>query len=94
MNISSNTLEKIFLSTESAANQNILLELPSGPAHAPRFNNRDIQRAVYAYIRAVRALGRTRLNTAEIADGLGIPTDWVNRAVTSLRRRGVRTLHG
>ena len=57
-----------------------------------RHKNAGIEAAVYTYIRAVRALGRKKLRTEEIADALALPIEDVNRAVSSLRRRGVRVV--
>ena len=48
--------------------------------------------AVYGYIRAIRALGRTGVNTSEIAAALSLPISTVNRAVSALRSQGVRVL--
>ncbi len=52
--------------------------------------NGKIERAVYAHIRAVRALGRTRINTSEIADALSLKVSEVHRAVERLKNKGVR----
>jgi len=54
----------------------------------------SVQNAVYAYIQAIRALGRTEINTSEIADALSLPVAEVNRAISSLRKKGVRALNG
>lgn len=53
---------------------------------------KKIQRAIYAHIRAVRALGRERITTGEIAEALSLPVSEVNRAVTGLKKKGVRPL--
>jgi hypothetical protein len=52
--------------------------------------SRAVENAVYAYIRAMRALGHTALNTAEVAVALSLPTIEVNRAITALKKKGVR----
>jgi len=54
--------------------------------------NNEIEKAVYAHIRAVRALGRTQINTSDIADALSLPVSEVNRAITQLKKKGVRVL--
>jgi hypothetical protein len=52
----------------------------------------EIEKAVYAHIRAVRALGRTRINTADIADALSLSVNEINRAIVRLKKKGVRVL--
>jgi hypothetical protein len=56
--------------------------------------NKAVHNAVYAYIRAVRALGRTKITTAEVAEALSLPVVEVNGALSSLKKRGVRALNG
>lgn len=53
-------------------------------------NLKAIEDAVYAHIRAIRALGRTRINTAEIAQALSVSQRDVDRAVENLKGKGVR----
>jgi hypothetical protein len=53
-----------------------------------------VQNAVYAYIRAVRALGRTEINTREVAAALSLPVVKVDGAISSLKKKGVRVLNG
>lgn len=53
---------------------------------------KDIERAVFGYIRAMRALGHTKINTTTIADALSLPITEVNRVVARLQERGVRPL--
>lgn len=59
---------------------------------APRShsNRKPLEDAVYGYIRAVRALGRTSVNTTEIASALGLPLGAVESALSALRDRGVK----
>jgi hypothetical protein len=52
--------------------------------------NRNIENAIYAHIRAIRALGRKTINTIEIAEALSIPVTQVNAAIGSLKRKGVK----
>jgi hypothetical protein len=54
--------------------------------------DRAIQHAVYAYIRARRALGHTRVNSLEIAEALGINPGRVHEVLDSLRARGVKVV--
>jgi hypothetical protein len=65
------------------------------PLARPRLRRRDgqekrIENAVYAHIRAVRALGRTEVNTAEIAKALRLPLKEVERAVSRLVSKGIK----
>src|SRR3990167_4624167 len=50
----------------------------------------DMEKAVYAHIRAIRALGRTSVNTVEIAEALGVQTARVSEAIKNLESKGVR----
>lgn len=55
-------------------------------------HDNKIERAVYSHIRAIRTLGRTQINTSDIADALSLDVKDVNRAVTKLRAKGVRKI--
>jgi len=57
--------------------------------NSPRKNAR-IEAAVYAYLRARRALGVTSLNSVEIARALNLTNDVVEAAVATLRNKGVK----
>jgi hypothetical protein len=57
-----------------------------------RSRQRKIERAVFSYIRAVRTLGRTKTNTAEVADALSLPVREVNLAIKALKTKGVKEL--
>jgi hypothetical protein len=57
---------------------------------APRNSSKDIERAVYSYLRAVRALGRTELNVSDVAGALHIATPLVVAALSALRSKGVK----
>ena len=50
----------------------------------------DIERAVYGHIRALRALGRTTVNTVEVARSLGITASDVEAALIALKSKGVK----
>ena len=93
---SSNTSNRLILSTECANPGGFQVSV--NPRHrtlAPRTRDaKRVENAVYAYIRAVRALGRTKLITAEIADALSLSTVEVNEAISSLKEKGVRVLNG
>jgi len=53
-------------------------------------NSEAIEAAVYSYIQALRALGKTQVNTAEIARALGLPMSNVEKALPKLTERGIR----
>lgn len=50
-----------------------------------------VERAVYAHIQAMRSLGRTSINTADIAKALSLSRAQVERAAANLRERGVKS---
>jgi hypothetical protein len=52
----------------------------------------DVGAAVYAHIRAMRALGRTTVNTAEVAKALSLDVGVVDRAVAEMTSKGVKVL--
>jgi hypothetical protein len=98
MNLSnSNTLNRLILSTESTTGEQFQVDdIPHARrTHArPIRARKNVQNAVYAHIRAIRALGRTEINTGEIADALSLPVAEVNRAISSLKKKGVNALNG
>lgn len=50
----------------------------------------SVESAVFAHIRAMRALGRVTANTAQIARALSVTTREVDQAVSRLHDRGVK----
>ncbi len=54
---------------------------------------KGVEDAVYGYIQAVRALGRTHISTLEIASALNLPVSSVQQASAALISKGVK-LHG
>ena len=52
--------------------------------------SKKVEAAVYSHIRAVRGLGRTTINTAEIAAALNLPRVIVEQAITGLAKKGVK----
>jgi hypothetical protein len=95
MNSSSNTLNRLVLSSESTTRERFQVDdIPRSRVLRPIRTSKGVQNAVYAYIRAIRALGRTKINTSEIADSLSISTAQVNRAISALKKNGVRALNG
>jgi hypothetical protein len=57
-----------------------------------KMSNKDIESAVYSHIQAVRALGRTQVNTAEIAAALRLRAEVVLRTIHALEGKGVKVL--
>ena len=58
------------------------------PGH--RRNHKAIEAAVYRYIQALRALGKTQVNTAEIARALGLPVSNVDQVIPKLNEKGIK----
>lgn len=66
---------------------------PSNPAPVRTLRaaaSGHVESAVYAHLRAMRSLGRTSANTAQIAKALALPLKEVDRAVQNLTHRGVK----
>lgn len=62
----------------------------SAPRPQPPRKTEAIEAAVYSYIQALRALGKTQINTAEIARALGIPISIVASVLPKLSEKGIR----
>jgi hypothetical protein len=62
---------------------------PTPPAETE--TTRDVEGAVFGYIRAIRALGRMHVSTDEIARALGLSLAEVQGTLAALRSRGVNT---
>jgi hypothetical protein len=93
MTSSTSTLDRLILSTESTTRGQFPVNDIPGIRQRARVG-KSIENAVYSYIRAVRALGRTAIITTEIADALSLTVADVNRAISSLKKKGVRELNG
>jgi len=50
----------------------------------------DVEAAVFAYIQAIRALGKTDVNTTEISRALRIPLGDVQAVIKTLAKKGVK----
>ena len=83
----SGTFEKAI--TDASANRISVARLVQS---AKNIKPSDIERAVYAHIRAIRVLGKKSVNTAEIAEALGISLDEVHGALGALKKKGVKVL--
>ena len=62
----------------------------AGTGGAGSLSNKNVESAVYAHIQAIRALGRTTINTVEISNALGLPQAIVDGTLDSLKKKGVR----
>jgi hypothetical protein len=62
--------------------------LPS-PPDRPSVSEEKITAAVYAYVQAQRALGKTRITTDEIARALSLSLTVVRNAMQTLSAKGV-----
>jgi DNA-binding MarR family transcriptional regulator len=93
----SSTSSRLALSTESTTKDQFQVdEMPSVRRTRTRapLSRKNVLNAVYAHIRAIRALGRTEVNTSDIAEALSLPVAEVNRAVSSLKKKGVKASNG
>jgi hypothetical protein len=53
-------------------------------------SKKRIEDAVYGYLQAVRALGKTQVNSSEIARALGLSVSQVDEILPKLSAKGVR----
>jgi len=94
MKSSTNTLNCLVLSSDSTATVSTFRpENPIPVVKRPWRDKKATENAIYGYIRAVRALGRTEVNTIEIADALSLSIAAVDQALVSLRKKGVKPLN-
>ncbi len=64
---------------------------PKVTTSTPRADEKaKVEAAVYSYMQAVRALGRNRVNTREIAEALGLTVAEVDAVLPALQGRGVK----
>ncbi len=97
MESSTNTLSRLVLSTDSSEGEQFTISVVNSPRPRVRHSSRSgerVQNAVYAHIRAIRALGRVQINTSEIADSLSLSVAEVNSALSFLKKKGVRLSNG
>lgn len=95
MSSSSNTLNRLVLSTDSTAREQFAVPVSNNPrVRLSTRSSKSVRNAVYAHIRAIRVLGRTKINTAEVADALSLSVAEVNHAILSLEEKGVKVLNG
>jgi hypothetical protein len=64
-------------------------------ATARKIKASDVESAIYGHIKAVRALGRTKIAPEEIARALDLPLSAVEQSLSALQNKGVKILrHG
>lgn len=76
----------------STTSVSVTILSPGGSLTVKASDATSIERAVYAHIRAIRTLGRTSVNTAEIAKALSLSISQVERAVAGLKDKGVKVV--
>jgi|HubBroStandDraft_5_1064220.scaffolds.fasta_scaffold1207243_1 hypothetical protein len=92
---STSTLSHLILSTDSSTKEQFQVnETPRVHRRLAGASAKKVQNAVYAYLRAIRALGRTGINTGDVAMALSLPVGDVNKALSALKKKGVRVLNG
>src|SRR5271163_1479133 len=57
-----------------------------------RMRQRAINAAVFAHVRAIRSLGRTKISNVEISDALSLPIAEVDLAIRALKTKGMKVL--
>lgn len=53
---------------------------------------KEAEAAVYSHLRAIRALGRTQINSLDVARALGLPVADVEEAIRNLSDKGVKVV--
>ncbi len=81
-----------FGATSSVSTEQTLVPVTTEDRLERKAESKSIENAVLAHIRAVRALGREQINTADIAEALNLPVRKVNGVLDQLKKRGVRPL--
>lgn len=59
-------------------------------AETAEHSAKKFESAVFSHIQAVRALGRTNINTTEIANALKLSQSIVDRTIDALKKKGVK----
>jgi predicted transcriptional regulator len=96
MHQSTNTSKYLVVSSDSSsASSESPIQVDNNiPVRRKSNNKKNIENAIYAHVRAIRALGRKKINTTEIAEALSLPIFVVNQAITSLLKKGVKVVNG
>jgi hypothetical protein len=72
----------------ASTNNSFPLEMPA--THNKMRDAEKVEAAVYSYIRAIRTLGNTRVNSGDIARALGLTVSKVNEVLPKLNEKGVK----
>ena len=75
----------------SSSGPTLFLDIKTGGRRGTRAE-KEIAAAVYAYIRAMRALGHTQVNSLAVARALSLPVTDVDVAIRTLSDKGVRVI--
>jgi DNA-binding GntR family transcriptional regulator len=89
---STSTLNLLVLSTESTTKEQVPVNDVPHTRRSAR-TSKSVENAIYAYIRAIRALGRNKINTSDIAEALSLSVSEVNHAISALEKKGVKILN-
>lgn len=84
------TTQKTWRFDASASADVISFSLEKPRATQTGARSAEVQKAVFTYIQALRALGKTRVNTHDIATALELPRPVVEQAVRHLKEKGVK----
>jgi hypothetical protein len=90
--VTTSTSTAPFLTKSDSTNTAVQVGVSGDGASLEQSDDADeaIVNAVFAYIKAVRALGRTLVTASEIVESLGIPQKQVVAALTALKEKGVK----
>ena len=80
------------LTTSNSSSTMSLFEEARSISPRRRSAPKEVENAIYGYIRAMRALGHTSIVSTDISDALNLPIRDVERAMRRLRSRGVRII--
>jgi hypothetical protein len=81
------TVEYVIGSASSSTSGYVMASPSPSPTPASK---KKLYLAILSYIKAIRTLGRTEINTQEIADALSISVRDVNDALEVLKKQGIR----
>ena len=90
--VSSGTADSLQIASPSRTGDSIQVGSVGGIRQTKPKTEKEIEGAIYSHIRAIRTLGKTKINTQEIAESLSLSVKDVNRAIMRLKNKGVRIL--
>jgi|SRR5450755_702202 len=77
-------------SSSTLSGNKFVITVKSRPTRAKGVGKEEIFNAVYSHIRAIRSLGRSTVNTSDIARALGLALSDVQESITRLKSKGVK----